>query len=98
MVVELSPIEVSSKGFKGMSLAIYSRTQAKLIRPYRARSGGSNGVLYICTQFMVVELMAIGKSGKGSKAIALAIRTRTQVNLVRPDRARRGSSNGILYI
>ena len=98
MVVDLIAIEGSGKGIKASALVIHGRTQAKLIRPYRARSGGSNGVLYICTQFMVVELMAIGKSGKGSKAIALAIRTRTQVNLVRPDRARRGSSNGILYI
>ena len=45
MVVEIIVIEVGREGFKVMSLAIYSRTQAKLIRQYRPCRGGFNGRL-----------------------------------------------------
>jgi len=98
MVIELSAMEVRREGIKATALVIHSRTQAKSIRLYRARSGASNGIHYVCMRFMVVGLIAIGKSGKGSKSIALAIRSHTRVNLIRPDRARLGGFNGALCV
>ena len=73
---------------KATALVIHSCTQANLIRPYRARLGSSNGILYVCMRVTVVELMVIEQGGKGSKGIALVIHGRTQVKLIRPDRAR----------
>jgi len=37
MVVELIAIEGSGKGIKATALVFHIRTQAKFIRPYRAR-------------------------------------------------------------
>ena len=64
MAVELLVIEGSRKWIKATALVIHSRTQETLIRLYRARSGGSNGVLHVCMQFVVVELTAIEKKWK----------------------------------
>ena len=69
MVIELSAMEVRREGIKATALVIHSRTQAKSIRLYRARSGASNGVHYVCMRFMVVELMAIEKSEEGAKLL-----------------------------
>ena len=44
MVVEIIAIEGSGKGIKVTALVIHSRTHAKSIRLYRARTGGSSGV------------------------------------------------------
>jgi len=94
MVVELVAIEGSRKWIKATVLVIHSCTQETLIRLYRARSGGSNGVLHVCMLFMVMELMTIEKSEIGRKAIVLAIHGRTQVKMIRPDRAELSHSSG----
>jgi hypothetical protein len=79
MVVELFSIEHSGKGNRAIALTFRSHIQETLIRTYRARLGGSNGALCIWISFVVVELMAIEKGGKGSRAIAVAVPDCVQV-------------------
>ena len=67
MVVEYMEIKQLRKGSKATALVIHSRTQAELVRPYRARSGGSNGVLYVFMRFTVVEVVATEKGGYKSE-------------------------------
>ena len=66
MAVELLVIEGSGKAIKATALLNHSCTQAKLIRLDRVRLGDSNGELYICMRVVVVGLIAIKKSEKGS--------------------------------
>jgi len=87
MVLQLMAIEKGGKGSKAVALAFHSRTQIKLIRRDRAQRGGSNGILYILMQYVVVEYMEMKQLRKGSKATALVIHSRTQAKSIRPYRA-----------
>jgi len=73
MVVVKMGVEDGVVRNRSIEVEIYGDFMAKLIRPYRARLGECNGLLYTPITQVVVELIAIKGQEQRNKAAAQAI-------------------------